>query len=828
VSEDGWSDWDRLGEAFAELETMTAEERTSRLEEIAGVDRALADELRELLEEHDADRPLEIEGLLGADDTVEPTQNLGRQVGPYRMVEVLGRGGMGEVFLAERTDGLFEQRVALKLVRSAFDDPQARSRFLAERQILARLQHPNVARLLDGGVTDDGAPYLAMEFVRGEPITDYCDGLELGIDDRLELLIQVCEAVHSAHRQLVVHRDLKPSNIMVDGDGEVKLLDFGIAKMLSPDGTDIAPLTQTGAYLLTPEFASPEQVAGDPIGTSSDIYALGLVAYRLLTGISGQPVDTRSPVGIHQAVCVETPRAPSRAVSDDTDGGAEDRAHLRGGLIVAGLSRRLAGDLDMIIAKALRKEPDRRYLSAEDLAADFRRHLSRKPVTARGDRFGYRAARFVSRHKAAVVAATAAFVALTVSLGVSLGSLAAARRAEARAVAEAESSRQLVDFVVGLFDATDPTAAPGAEITARSLLDRGAETIRDDLETKPELVGDMLMAVGGAYDRLGYSDEATPFLEEAVGLQAATADPLAHSKALRALATAQLNSGSYKPSVENSRRAVELLEAVDDVDAREMADAYSDLGGRLFAVRQSEEAIGFLEKAVALRRSLPEPNVRRLGFDLDRLGNSIFAGGDYDTGLALLRDAVDTLERSKASSWEMADALTRLGHRLVAAGRFDEAEVELARSLDLAREAAAGGPHPEVQDALLAHATLAERQGLYGVAASDLDLALSEALAIWGPEHPKTSMVRLRRGKILMIDEAYEEAIVELRTGREALAARAGGHSGHLYAFDLPLAQALAAVGRISEAVEIVRPIAADPKSKYAKQAKELLSTYDS
>ena len=828
MTHDSRSRWDRLSEDFAELATMTVADRASRLAQIDEEDPELAHELRELLDEHDADRPLEIEGLLGADDEVDPNQPLGRQVGPYRLVEVLGRGGMGEVFLAERTDGLFEQRVALKLVRSAFDDPRARSRFLAERQILARLQHPNVARLLDGGVTDDGAPYLAMECVQGDPITDYCDRLELSVDDRLELLIQVCEAVHSAHRQLVVHRDLKPSNIMVDRDGAVKLLDFGIAKMLIPDGSDDAPLTQTGAHLLTPEYASPEQVAGDPIGTSSDVYSLGLVAYRLLTGLSGQPVHTRSPVGIHRAVCQDTPQTPSRAVSEDTDGDAENRARRRGGLSAARLSRRLAGDLDVIINKALRKEPDRRYLSAEDLAADFRRHLSKLPVSARGDRFGYQATRFISRHKTAVVTASAAFLALAVSLAVSLSSLGAARRSETRAVAEAESSRQLVDFVVGLFDATDPTAVPGAEITARSLLDRGAESIRDDLETKPELAGDMLMAIGGAYEKLGFPREAIPFLEEAVELRSASADPAGHAKALRALATAQLSSGSYEPAVENCRRAVELVEAADGVDPREMADAYSDLGIKLFAVRRSEDAIPILERAVALRRSLPESDPRRLAIDLDCLGNSIFDGGDFDAGLTLLREAVETLERANASPSDVADSLTRVGLRLVAAGRLDQAETALARSLDHAREAAAGGPHHEVQDALLAKATLAEARGLFDVAASDLDLALSESLAIWGPEHPKTAMIRLRRGQVLLAGEDFEAAITELREGREALAARSGGHRAHLYAFDMPLAQALAAIGRTREAVEIVRPIAADPKSRYADQAKELLNAHDS
>jgi len=828
VSDRSANSWDRLGEAFAGLETMTPEQRESRLAEIAEDDRELAGELRELLAEHDADRPLEIERLFSGGESKAQGGSIGRQIGPYRIIEVLGRGGMGEVFLAERIDGAFEQRVALKLVRAAIDNPHARARFLAERQILARLQHPNVARLLDGGVTDDGAPYLAMEFVRGETITDYCDRLELGVEERLDLLIQVCEGVHAAHRQLVVHRDLKPSNIMVDGDGEVKLLDFGIAKMLSPGEADDAALTETGAYLLTPEYASPEQVAGDPLGTSSDVYALGLVAYRLLTGLPGQSVETRSPAGIYRAVCHEAPPPPSKAVVDDADGDADGRARRRGGLSASRLSRRLAGDLDMIISKALRKEPDRRYLSAEDLAADLRRHLTRMPVEARGDHLGYRAGRFISRHKAIVAAAAAVVSGLAVSLGLSLASLDAARRAESRAVAEAESSRKLVEFVVGLFDASDPTAAPGQEITARSLLDRGAESIRDDLEAKPELVADMLLAIGGAYDKLGYSAQAIPFLEEAAELHAASSDSPEHAAALQTLASVQTNAGSYDAAVASARRAVEILQAVENAEPEDLADAYSNLGGILFVLRRGTEAIEFLEEAVALRRTMPNPDIRRLTIDLDYLGNSIFDSGDFDAGLELLREAVDALERSNARPAEIADNQTRLGLRLVAARRYDEAEAELAQSLERARTAAEEGHHPELQDALLASATLAEARGDLDTAAAELTAALGESLAIWGPEHPKTAMIRLRRGKVLLAADDYDGAITELETGRAALASRAGSHHGHLAAFDLPIAQALAAAGRTREAVDIARPIAADPTSRYAAQAQKILNAHGS
>lgn len=817
--------WDLLGRRFSELEPMTLKERASRLGVLAAEDPDLARELAELLDEHDADRPLEIEALLVRDPSDVAASPVGRTIGPYSLLGELGRGGMGEVFLAERVDGQFEKRVALKLVRAALDDPEARARFLAERQILARLEHPNIARMHDGGVTSDGAPYLVMEWIQGEPITDYCDRHGLGVAERLELVIQACHAVHAAHRMLVVHRDLKPSNILVDRQGTVKLLDFGIAKLLEPDASGDTPRTRTGTYLLTPEYASPEQVTGEPIGTTSDVYALGLIAYRLLTGRAGQPVDTRSPVGIHRAVCLETPPAPSRAVLEDHDGGVERRAHLRGGLTAVRLSRRLAGDLDTILEMALRKEPERRYLSAEDLAVDLRRHLDRMPVTARRDTIGYRAARFVSRYRAVVLATSAAFVALTASLAVSVSSLGIARRAEARAVVEADSSRRLAEFAVGLFDASDPTLAPGEEITARALLDRGAATIRQDLRARPELLGDMLLAIGGAYDKLGYPEEAMPYLDEAADVRAVTGDPLGRGEALRTLASVQMRAGRFDLAVETSRRALEIVEAAGEAGPRIRADAHSNLGEILFSVRRPDEALRYVERAVELRRSLPDPDPRLLAIDLDILGNSIFDRGDHDDGLALLREAVAVLETAGSSPTAVADNLNRLGLRLVAAKRFDEARAALDRSLALAREGAVAGRHPEVQDALLARATLAEAEGRPDDAAADLALALEESEAVWGEGHPKTAMVRLRRGGVLMATSRFEDAIAELRAGREAMRLRAGGHHAHLEAFDLPIAEALAATGRFAEARAIAEPIAANPESRYARRARELLDT---
>ncbi len=815
--------WRRLKGLFEELSGIPPAGRSGRLAELGRDDPALAAELAELLEEHDRDRPLRLEEVLAAEAGEPSSLTPGRRVGPYRLVELLGRGGMGQVFLAERVDGQFEQQVALKVMREALDTPDTRARFLAERQILARLEHPDIARLLDGAVTDDGVPYLVMELVRGEPITEHCDRERLPVEDRLRLFVQVCRAVHAAHRQLVVHRDLKPSNILVDGEGRVRLLDFGIAKLLDPALGGDVPLTRTGLYLLTPEYASPEQVTGAPVGTTTDVYALGLLLYRLLTGLHGQPVEDLSPAGIHRAVVEHRPERPSRAALREPAEAAVQRARLRGGLSPGRLARRLEGDLDTIVEMAVRKEPDRRYLSAEDLAADVERHLRRLPVAARRDTFAYHATRFVARHRSAVAAACAGVLALAVGLAAAVHGLVEARRAEARAVAEAAESRRLADFMVELFDASDPVLARGEEPSARSLLERGAARIGAELDARPELKADLLLAIGRAYDQLGEYDAAAELLREAMDLRPAGADPAGRAEVLWALSRLQLRTGEFDAAVESAAAAVEIVEGAAGIDPDTVADAYSCYGQNLFEVRRGEESIGPLRRAVELRRSLGGYDRHQMAIDLDYLGNAVFEIEDQQEGLAILADGVAELERAGLEPGQLANGLSRFGLRQVAAGRYEEAEITLRRSRALAREAAGDGHHPEVQDAELALATLAEARGELDAAADSLVRALAESVAIWGEEHPKSAMMRLRLGRTLLAAGRPAEALDQLERGRDLMAARVSGHHAHLAAFELPLARTYAALGRRDDALAVARPLASSEDSRYAEPATELV-----
>ena len=462
-----------------------------------------------------------------------PELEAGRRLGPWRLLRPLGKGGMGTVYLAERADGAFDLTVAVKLLKIGLDTEELISRFEAERHILARLIHPNIARLLDGGTGEDGRPYLVMEHVEGEPIDEYCDRQRLPTRGRLELFRSVCSAVQLAHQNLVVHRDLKPANILVTADGTVKLLDFGIAKLLPPPQEDSrAHPDPTLAYLggapLTPRYASPEQVRGEPITTASDVYSLGVVLYELLTGHRPYRLDTLSPTEIERAVCEAVPLRPSTAVrrSEEivtTDGGSqpltpEAVAGVREGDVTR-LSRRLAGDLDTLLLTALRKEPERRFASADQLSEDIRLYLAGLPIRSRPDSFGYRAGKFLTRHALGVTVATGGLLLLLAFAG-AMAWQRAEIAARSREVAQERDRAEITkDFLLELIGQADPRQAKGREITIREALDQRAGRLAQETGLAPATRADLLDALGVAYRSLGRDEEAGPLLKEAMALR---------------------------------------------------------------------------------------------------------------------------------------------------------------------------------------------------------------------------------------------------------------------------------------------------------------------
>src|SRR5688572_22373654 len=456
----------------------------------------------------------------GESNTATLVESLeGQRLGAYRIGRKLGSGGMGDVYLAERADDEYQQRVAIKIVRGGTFSPQIQSRLRMERQILATLQHPNIARLLDGGRTADGTPYLVMEYIDGEPIDIYCNRRRLPLQTRIELIRKVCAAVHYAHQNLIVHRDLKPSNILITPEGVPKLLDFGIAKLLDTrHSAQTLTVTHAEYRVMTPAHASPEQVRGDVITTASDIYVLGVLLYELLCGRRPFQLLGASLLEMERIICEQEAPTPSEMVART----ARESPELLTDIVAsrsttqARLQKFLRGEIDSIIGMAMRKDAERRYSSAEQLAADLERHLDGKPVLASKDTWLYRTRKFVGGHKLAVAASATAIVTLAAFATITF--VQSKRIAYERDIATAERTRaeQVSSFLVELFELSDPSRSRGNQVTARELLDVGARRVQLGLADQPETRATLLSTIGRVYNSLGLHADSVTLLEDAL------------------------------------------------------------------------------------------------------------------------------------------------------------------------------------------------------------------------------------------------------------------------------------------------------------------------
>jgi serine/threonine protein kinase len=611
--------WRRLEELFAAGFELEAARREEWLLELPPEDETLLPELRGLLLAGDQGGDFLEAAVAQAEHQLglAPEAELaGRRVGAYRLVRLLGRGGMGAVYEAERADDAFRQRVAIKLIPSALATAEARHRFAAERQTLAGLEHPHIARLLDGGETEDGLPYLVMEYVDGEPIDAYCETRGLDLGHRLELFCAVCAAVAHAHRNLVVHRDLKPPNILVTGGGDVKLLDFGIAKLLpGAGGAGEHPTllqTRAGRPYLTPLFASPEQLRGETITTATDIYALGLLLFRLLTGQHPYRFSSSRPGEIERVVCEQPTPRPSAAVKGDC-----------AGLAPPALRRRLRGDLDNIVLMALRKEPARRYASVEQLAEDVRRHVEQRPVRARPDTLGYRAGKFVRRHRVSLAAAALVLASLVAGLLATMGQARIAERrfGEVRSLANAL-----------LFEVHDAIAPLPGSTPARQLLVRKGLEYLDRLAAEASGDPALQMELAAAYQRVGdvQGNPSQPNLGDVAGALAAYEK--AHALLGRLLARSPTNAAARAELARCERR---------------IADGLNYVGKTAAARRRYERAV-----ALGTRLAAEAPGSTRLALELAEsriaLGDLRSWNGDLAGGRAEFAAARAILTRLRA------------------------------------------------------------------------------------------------------------------------------------------------------------------------------------
>ncbi len=668
------------------------------------------------------------------------------EVGPYRILNEIGHGGMGAVYLAERADGQFEQQVALKLLRGDLPSEELRQRFLSERQILARISHPNIAHLLDGGVTDAGQPYFVMERIEGAPIDTYCDEHRLSIDERLSLFRTVCSAVHYAHRHLVVHRDLKPGNILVDADGTVKLLDFGIAKLLDPEAlASPRPETRTGVRIMTPEYASPEQVRGEDITTASDVYQLGVLLFELLTGHRPYRLSGRSLLEVERIITGTEPERPSAAVTrvEDVDDAGQavpitpERVGRARRTTAEKLRRRLVGDLDNIVLMAMRREPERRYTSAEQLAEDVRRHQAGLPVIALPDTVGYRAAKFARRHKTGVAMTVAAFVTV-LGFAVAMGGLAE------RTARERDKAEQVTAFLVGLFESSDPRVTLGDTVTVREVLDRGAERVGVELADQPEVRATLMQVLGKVYTELGLTDEASAQWEAALDLRERTLGP-DHpdvGESLNDLGVLRTDAGKLDEAEPLLRRAAAVLRRAGKRERAHYARSLASLGYLLQVKGEHDEAVSTLEEALGIYRGFPGDTSTGVANTLMNLGWIKENKGDLVAAETYFREALASRRNIYSGGHpDLANSLTSLATVLWRKGDLEAAERAAREALAL-RVALYPDGHPDLGGSFLTLANILADQGQHQAADSLFQASIAVYSDVYGEDAGHVARVK--------------------------------------------------------------------------------------
>jgi eukaryotic-like serine/threonine-protein kinase len=802
--------WRRARDLFDSLIELPRAQWNDQLARRCGGDAELAREVRALLEADSGDTtevdlgaraPAVLDDIAAQEEAAEHARLRGQRVGPYRLCEPIGRGGMGAVWLAERDDGEYRHQVAVKLIRSGWDAAAVMTRFRAERQILATLQHPNIAHLLDGGVTGDGKPWLALEYVDGCDIAAFCDREHLSLAQRLVLFVTVCEAVAHAHARLVVHRDLKPSNILVSRAGEVKLLDFGIAKLMD---TRVMQASATRAF--TPEYAAPEQLRGEIATTSVDIYALGLLLYELLTGRRPYKAENSTPAAYERAILDREPTRPSVAVLDTLDGADAAALAQRRELSPQRLRKELRGDLDAIVLKALRKDPAQRYATVGDLIADLQAHRASRPVAARRGGWRYRAQRFVIRHALATALAATAVLALCIGLAVALWQAQQARLQRDIAVHESARAQRTAGFLADLFTQADPNVNQGRELTASQLLDAGADQLRNgELDSDPTLKAGLLLVLAQARRALGANDLDDGLVDEAIR-RATQADDLLLRLEAQELKAAMLGSDSQlQPAIALLQQVMAatpqddarflLLRRRSAIDAANISsglardedverylrqahalqqqmpgdaevwrnDAVPPLAFRLIRTDRAAEAESLLRAALAAEQARPQPHLLRQARLSEVLGMSLQNRENLDEAVDWSRRAMELKAQvyGKRPHGGLTTSVNNLGVMLVRANRIDEALPLLRQALALRREQLRAN-HPWIAQSLLNYGRVQDRSGDLAGARASFEESKAILIAENADKGRDETALRRELGSVARRQQRWSEARAEL------------------------------------------------------------------
>lgn len=670
------------------------------------------------------------------DDDEQPPE----RIGSYRIVRELGRGGMGVVYLADRDDADFSHKVALKVIAPRHDAREVAERFRRERQILANLKHPNIAQLHDGGLTPDGLPFIAMEYVEGVRIDHWCDERRLGVEDRLRLFLTVCDAVHYAQQNLVVHRDLKPANVLVTEDGHVKLLDFGIARLLPESG--VSDPSETALHAYTPRYASPEQIRRSGESTATDVYALGVILYELLAGVLPFP-EVSDPFEAARVVLESDPPPPSQAVERVSD----DVAMLRG-LTRDRLRRALRGDLDAILLKALRRDAADRYSNAGALRDDLLRHLRNEPVLARPDSARYRMRKFVRRHRGAVAAVAAL---LLVSAGFTALYTTRITRERDRAELNASKAQETRDFLIGLFNANLPHESFGEEFTVSDMLERGIARA-DSLVDQPELRALLLVTLGDVYRVLGRYAEATALIDSSVAAYRALESPddVGLADALASQGLVRYDVGDYAAALPPTREAHEIYRRVYGEEDSRVLTTLGSLATLLSHTGDLEESLRAQEELLVRRRRVLGPDDPTVAVTLNNIGSIHYREERYEDAHRHFSEALELRRRLIPREHpDFALSLNNLAATMRAMGDLAGAESLFRESLELRREVL-GETHPRVAVSHYQLGRILQARGEYGEAERHLRAALEIDRQAYGPDHPEVGVDALTLARLLV------------------------------------------------------------------------------
>ena len=717
------NDWKKLSQIFDMVLTLPPEGRTDYIKRVCGGDKELEHKIREMLARlEESDRFFEerlekneklikeLDSLIADKDRDEDFYE-GKTIGRWEILELIGHGGMGRVYKVQRVDESgIKQTGALKIIHKSLLTPTHMERFRLEQHILSGLQHPNISGFVDSGITADRVPYMVMEFVEGDTILEYCNNQRLTIEQRLKLFITVCKAIQYAHKSLIVHRDLKPENILVTREGRIKILDFGIAKLLDPDLYENSAIeTQPGMRMLSLEYASPEQISGKVVTTSTDLYSLGVLLNKLLTGLHPFDLSNLSFKEVEKLVSEENPTPASKRFLGLTETDEKQRLADERGISPQEITKQISGDIDAIIYKALHKDPERRYASVEALVTDLERYQNNLPVYAQPDTFSYRAGKFVRRHKLGIAAVAVIFLVL-------IGGIVATMWQAEQARQNAREAEQVSAFLAQLFEGSDPNRSNDGSMTARELLDQGFERVQTELTDEPALQAQMLSMIGNIYSNLGLYDDAYLAIEKAVELYHSMGDrsPEMATTLLR-FANLEYRLGNFQAAADASGESLDLIRSHFGDDHPETASVMNTLAMSLEELGDKEGAYDLYYRIIDIRRDQPDQG-SNLSVNLNNLAILLQEDGKLEEADALFSEAVALVE-------------------------------------DIY-----GFEHPFMAYILNGYSGLHQDRGDYDLAEDNLRDALAIGQAIFPETHPFIGVVQHNLGELFRIMENYSEA----------------------------------------------------------------------